>query len=286
MEEPMSEPRTYPEGVPCWVDIEQPDVDAAANFYSGLFRWIFNEVTPSGEPVRYLIAQLDGQDAAGIGAPSGPGDPARRSPAWNTYIAVANIDEAVARVEAAGGVITDPPSDAGEGGRNASCVDTGGAPFRLWQAKRRLGAQAVNTPGGWNFSDLHSADPTASIVFYSRVFGWIFDDVGFGTMIRQPGYGDHLAATSDPEIHERQSGVLVPPGFADAVGWLAPLENGQAPHWHVTFTVANRDESAAVAERLGAHILASDDNDWTRNARILDPQGAIFTVSQFTPPSG
>jgi hypothetical protein len=29
--------RTYPHGVPCWVDTEQPDVDAALAFYGGLF---------------------------------------------------------------------------------------------------------------------------------------------------------------------------------------------------------------------------------------------------------
>ncbi len=70
-------------------------------------------------------------------------------------------------------------------------------------------------------------------------------------VIRRPGYGDHLAATVDPGIHERQEGISAPPGFADAIGRLAPLENGH-DHWHVTFTVASRDESAAATERLGA----------------------------------
>jgi len=291
MEEPMNVPRRYPEGVPCWVDTDQPDLDAAADFYGELFGWTFSEATPPDATFRYVMAQLDGQDAAGIGAPSGASEsvasePATLSPGWNTYICVADIEQAVARVETAGGNVIGPPSDAGEGGRSASCVDSGGVPFRLWQPKRRLGAQAVNTPGGWNFSDLHSADPAASIAFYTSVFGWRFDDIGFGTMIRQPGYGDHLAATSDPGIYERQSAVMTPPGFADAIGWLAPLEDGEEPHWHVSFTVADRDKSAAVTERLGATLLSSTDNDWTRNARILDPQGALFTVSQFTPPAG
>jgi predicted enzyme related to lactoylglutathione lyase len=286
----MSAPRRYPAGVPCWVDTKQPDLDAAANFYGELFGWMFSEATPPDAAFRYLTAQLDKQDAAGIGAPSGTSESVANeaavvSPGWNTYVAVADIEQAVARVEAARGAIIDPPSDAGEDGRSASCLDSGGVPFRLWQPKRRLGAQAVNTPGGWNFSDLHSADPAASIAFYTSVFGWSFDHIGFATMIRQPGYGDHLAATCDPGIYERQSGVMAPPGFADAIGWLAPLEDGEEPHWHVSFTVASRDESAAVAERLGATVLSSTDNEWTRDARILDRQGALFTVSQFTPPS-
>jgi uncharacterized protein len=105
-------------------------------------------------------------------------------------------------------------------------------------------------------------------------------------MICQPGYGDHLAATSDPGIHERQSGDSVPPGFADAFGWLIPTADGERPHWHVTFTVADRDDSAAVAERLGATVIAKADSDWTLDALIVDPQRAVFSVSQYTPVSG
>ena len=35
--------RTYPHGVPCWIDTEQPDTAAAREFYGGLFGWRFEE---------------------------------------------------------------------------------------------------------------------------------------------------------------------------------------------------------------------------------------------------
>ena len=35
----MTDERSYPAGVPCWIDTEQPDVDAARHFYAGLFGW-------------------------------------------------------------------------------------------------------------------------------------------------------------------------------------------------------------------------------------------------------
>lgn len=165
------------------------------------------------------------------------------------------------------------------------CLDPFGVPFRLWQARKRLGAQVVNTPGAWNFSDLHAANPEASAEFYSKVFGWVFDDLGFATMIRVPGYGDHLAATIDPELHSRQADVNVPPGFADAIGWLSPLRSGEEPHWHVSFTVADRDKAANEAERLGGTVIGRIDSDWTREALIRDSQHAMFTGSQFTPAS-
>ena len=104
-------------------------------------------------------------------------------------------------------------------------------------------------------------------------------------MIRRPGYGDHLAATVDPGIHERQDAVAAPPGFADAIGWLATARPRRAAHWHVTFTVADRDDAAARGERLGGAVLATDDTDWTRTRVVRDPAGAVFTASQFTPPT-
>jgi uncharacterized protein len=276
--------RTYPTGVPCWLDLEQDDKDATLNFYGSLFGWTFENAMPPDLPGYYLIARLGGQDVAGIGMP----EPISTA-AWNTYIAVDDADAAAETVSRAGGRVTSEPQDAGPGGRWAGVLDPTGAPFRLWQARRRLGAQLVNAPGSWNFSDLHTDDPARAKSFYADVFGWEADELDFGdgegaTMWRRPGYGDHLAATADPDIHERQDGINAPPGFADAIGWLAQLQAEEAPNWHVTFAVADRDESLATALRLGATDLSGPiDTMWTRSAVVRDPQGAVFTLSQFAP---
>jgi predicted enzyme related to lactoylglutathione lyase len=153
--------------------------------------------------------------------------------------------------------------------------------FHLWQARRRLGAQVANQPGAWNFSILHTPDPDAVLPFYTAVFGWAVDaELGAG-MIRVPGYGEHLAATVDPHIHERQK--FAPPGFADVVAGVAQDADPAEAGWQVTFTVADRDESAATAQRLGAAVLSSADTPWTRDTVIRDPQGATLTMSQFAP---
>ena len=269
----MTAQRTYPAGVTSWIDLEVGDVDAAQEFYGGLFGWSFEQVTPPEAPARYLIARLDGQDAAGLA------ESAEGSAGWNTYVAVDDADAACASWSRRGTVVS-PPADAGEGGRAAAIADPAGVELALWQARRRPGVQVSNTPGGWNFSDLHAADPAASQAFYEQVFGWVFVDMGFATMIQVPGYGDHLAATVDPGIHERQASA--PPGFADVIGGLAPADE-LGPRWHVTFTVADRDATVADAERLGASVLSQGVDDWTRSAVLRDPQGAVFTASQFTP---
>ena len=139
----------------------------------------------------------------------------------------------------------------------------------------------TNAPGAWNFSDLHTDEPDPARTFYSDVFGWEFADVGFATMIRVPGYGDHLASTVDPGIHERQSGVGAPPGFADAIGWVTPVQPGDSPGWKVTFTVADRNDTAARVIELGGTVERTQEDDWTRTALVRDPQGARFTASQF-----
>ena len=282
----MADERTYPSGVPCWVDTEQPDPAAARHFYGTLFGWTFAEAMPPGAPGSYLIAQLDGHDAAAI-APS-----AEQHATWNTYIAVDDADEVVRVVTREGGAVAAPAQDAGQAGRSAAFVDPAGAPFRVWQPRRRLGAQIVNVPSAWNFSDLHTSDRAAARDFYGRVFGWESDDLDLGdgptaTMWRRPGYGDHLAATVDPDIHQRQAAISAPPGFADAIAWLAALDEGEVPHWHVTFAVADRDEMVAAAIRLGASDLRGPiDTAWTKAAIVRDPQGATFTLSQFAPPTG
>jgi predicted enzyme related to lactoylglutathione lyase len=276
----MSEPRTYPQGVTCWIDTEQPDLEAASRFYGALFGWTLTDAAPPGAPQSYLIATLDGQDVGGIAPASGG------AAAWNTYVAVDDADASAAAVTAAGGTVISPPWDAGPGGRAAVCTDPAGAKFRLWQARRRLGAQVTNTPGAWNFSDLYTPDPDAAMTFYAPVFGWRAVELGqgAGTMLQVPGYGDHLAATVDPGIYERQAAA--PPGFADVIGGVVVIGPGEPAHWHVTFTGADRDDSAAAAERLGATIVRSSDDLWTKNALVRDPHGAEFSISQFTPPDG
>ncbi|HEY5245082.1 MAG TPA: VOC family protein, partial [Acidimicrobiales bacterium] len=176
----MSQTRTYPPGVPCWVDTEQPDPGAARRFYGELFGWTFEDAVPAQAPGSYLIASLDGEDVAAI-APGTGG-------AWNTYMAVDDADAVVRSVSTAGGAVLSEPADAGDGGRAAACADPAGAAFRLWQPRNRLGAQVVNVAGAWNFSDLHTNDPAGAKDFYAALLGWEAAELDFGaTMWRAPG---------------------------------------------------------------------------------------------------
>ena len=210
----MGELRTYPHGVTSWIDIEQPDLAAGRAFYAGLFGWRISDAGPSDAPGSYLIASLDGQDVAALApTPAATANGIPTSPSTTPMPRRRRSWPMAAQLLA-------PPSDAGSAGRAATCADPFGAEFRLWQAGSRRGAQLANSPGAWNFSDLHTPDRDAAMSFYTPLFGWraVDLDQGAGTMIQVPGYGDHLAATVDPGIHERQASA--PAGFADVIGGL------------------------------------------------------------------
>jgi predicted enzyme related to lactoylglutathione lyase len=271
----------YPPGVPCWIDTGQPDPDAAARFYGGLFGWEFEDRRPPGAHDPYLVAQLRGLDAAAIGA-------APATPAWNTYVAVESADETAAKVRDAGGAVLTEPCDFGEAGRVCAVSDPSSAAFRLWQPRAHRGARTVNAPGAWNWSDLHTRDPEAAATFYGAVFGWQADPVDLGggnsAMWRLPGYGDFLEV-GDPRLRRGQAEAGTPEGFEDAIGWLLPLEGEDVtPCWHVTFAVDDTDATADRAGQLGGTLVVPPyDAGPVRAAILRDPQGAAFSISRYDP---
>jgi predicted enzyme related to lactoylglutathione lyase len=52
----------------------------------------------------------------------------------------------------------------------------------------------------------------------------------------------------------------------------------------VTFAVSDADAIAARAAELGGRVtVPPSDGPWVRMTVITDPQGAVFTASQFVP---
>jgi hypothetical protein len=283
-EDPMPERDGFPAGVPAWIDTIQPDPQAAASFYGGLFGWSFEDRLTDAGAGRYMVATLDGRSVAGISSPpSGP----EVSPGWNTYVGVENADASAAKVRQAGGVVTRGPVDIGDVGRAVSCADPAGAAFGLWQPGTVTGAQSVNVPGAWNFSELNAADEEGARHFYGAVFGWEADVVDMGalsgTMLRLPGYADFLEQF-DPGIRQRHADFGAPPGFSDCIGWILPLQAGETAHWSITFSVDDADVLASRATELGGQVVVEPfDVPPVRSAVLLDPAGARLTISAFNP---
>ena len=274
----VQEREGFPPGVPCWIDTQQPDRDAALRFYGAVFGWSFENHLQRGDRA-YDLATLDGHVVAAIG--SGPSD---TTATWTTYIGVDDVEAAVANVEAAGGTVVAPPLRAGSAGRLALVTDPTGANLALWEPGRRKGVERVNEPGSWNWSLLSTPDPAGAAAFYAEVFGWETElDAPGPKLVRLPGYADFLEQF-DPELRARHAAGGVPEGFSDAVAWILPSRG--AAFWAVTFSVADADAAAQAAEQEGGRVVSGPtDTEWTREVVLADPAGATFTASAFRPPS-
>lgn len=278
----MAERDGYIPGVPCWIDTSQPDPDAAAKFYQGLFGWACEDVMPADSPGNYFIARLRGGDVAAISSVAEGAPPVA---AWNTYVWVDSADETAAKVKDAGGKVLIEPFDVMEAGRMAGVVDPEGAALFVWEPNQHKGAQVVNEHGALNFNNLETRDVATATAFYGAVFGWrtLTLDGGFQAWTL-PGYGDYLER-DNPGLREGLQAIGVTGEFADVVATISPITERQsdAPaRWSVTFAVDDADASAKRAAELGGKVLAGPfDAPWVRMAVISDPQGATFIASQF-----
>jgi len=279
----MSERDGYIPGVPCWVDTDQPDPEAALPFYRGLFGWDFADVMPEGSDDKYFIGRIRGGDVAAVGSiPEG----APRVASWNTYIWVDSADDSASKARSAGGAVAVEPFDVMDAGRMAVLTDREGAAVCVWQHKNNKGAKVVNEHGALNFNGLATRDLEAAKAFYGAVFGWQTLDLPSGMMWTLPGYGDHLEE-STPGLRKQHAEMGAPDGFIDVVAAVNPIagdDRDMQPHWSVTFGVDDVDAAAAKVRELGGDVIDGPfAAPWVRMAVIRDPQGATFVASQFVP---
>jgi predicted enzyme related to lactoylglutathione lyase len=277
----MTQDRYMP-GVPCWADTSQPDPQAAAAFYAGLFGWELEEEMPPDSGAHYLAAKLNGGDVAAVSSIQEGAPPMAM---WNIYVWVESAEATAAKVRDAGGSVLSEPFDVFEAGRMAVFADAEGAVFCVWEPGRHRGATVVNEPGSVNFHDLHSRDLEKAKAFYGAVFGWTTLELGGpGAMWTLPGYGDFLEELY-PGTRARNEEYEAPEGFIDVVGSLQPVEGDAPPHWGVTFAVADADAAAKRAAELGGTVVVPPFSaPWVRMTVLQDPAGATFVASQFVPP--
>ena len=186
----MAERDRYIPGVPCWADTTQPDPDAAAEFYGGLFGWEFERLMPPGSAS--ATSRLDRRQARGGDQLGQAGGPRRRRPGTCTSGSRAPTRRPRRSATPAAAVVTEP-MDVMDAGRMATFTDPEGAAFGVWQPNEHRGAEVINEHGGVNFNDLNTRDVEAAKAFYGAVFGWeaLAMEGGFQMWIL-PGYGDFL----------------------------------------------------------------------------------------------
>jgi hypothetical protein len=241
----------WPTGTPCWVDYGATDLEAAKNFYAGLFGWEYTG--GDAEYGGYLNATRNGRQAAGLGPQMNPADP----PGWTTYFATDDADATVGRIREAGGTVVMEPMDVGPFGRMVIALDPQGNAFGLWQSREHTGVQIYNEPGALVWNEAQLDDPAAAREFYTSVFGFRYDEV--------PDAGGYTTFSTG--------------GYP--LGGLGGHQPGMPMGWLAGFSVASTDDTVASVEANGGKVtMAPMDTPWGRFAVVEDPWGAPFEVMQ------
>ena len=293
----------YIPGVPCWVDVSEPNPGAALGFYGGLFGWEFEDVMPSSSEDKYLIARHEATsssifDISGarrrgeVAAIRSIPDAAPPGAMWSTYFWVDSADEAASKVRDAGGGVVMEPFDFMDACRMAVFTDPEGAAFSVWEAKEHTGARLVNDPGALVFNGLNTRAVDGAKAFYGAVFGWQTGSIGGGAEgWTLPGYGDWLEREHHPQLRKQMAEAGAPEGFEDVVASIIPIADDQPDmpaHWSVTFATDDADATATKATELGGKVIVPPFNaPWStagytiRITVIGDPEGATFSASKF-----
>jgi predicted enzyme related to lactoylglutathione lyase len=107
-----------------WNELDTPDPRASGSFFSALLGWTRREID-AGRFGTYTLFQQEGKDVAGMMKPTIASP--RTMPAWQAYIAVADVDACARRVPLLGGKVVVPPHDVPEFGRVCQVADPSGA---------------------------------------------------------------------------------------------------------------------------------------------------------------
>jgi uncharacterized protein len=106
------------------------DPEAAAEFYSGLFRWDISQ--DATEPTAYWGISNQGRVNGGMmNLPEGSPAP----PHWLVYFTHTSVDDAVKTIEDGGGSVMVVPMDVPGGGRILVAMDPQGAAFALFTGR-------------------------------------------------------------------------------------------------------------------------------------------------------
>jgi len=163
-----------------WYELMTSDPAGAARFYGAVVGWtIAADRDPAAGDVDYrMIVRGDGGNAGGVLALNADMLAGGARPAWMGYLEVADVDAAVAAIEADGGAVHMPATDLPVG-RIAMVSDPQGAVFYVMDPIPPEGMEGMESDVfsvteaqhiRWN--ELATSDPGAAVAFYKKHFGW------------------------------------------------------------------------------------------------------------------
>jgi hypothetical protein len=268
-EAPGTATRPNPEGAYIWYELMTTDTEGAKAFYDAVVGWNFGEGAAEYQGYR-MINTADGGFAGGVLPLTQEMQQHGARPTWLGYIYVADVDQAVASIEQAGGKALMPAMDIPNVGRIAMVTDPQGAPFYVMKPIPPEGRE--NEPSdvfspdklgrcAWN--ELSTSDAAGALDFYTSQFGWEKGDVM------------HMGDAGDYQFIN-QGGQMIGAVFPATAGSF----KDEHPHWRYYFRVLSIAAAKTAAEQAGGTIKVGPMEVPGGDHIIIgtDPQGAEFAL--------
>lgn len=254
-----------PTGDFIWYELMTSDADRAKDFYDAVVGWNISGEGPPEYGGYRMINRSDGKFAGGVLPLTAEMQEHGAHPGWLGYIHVADVDQAVAAIERAGGkrlMTHDIPNV----GRIALVTDPQGAPVYVMKpippaadpdARSDVFDPKAEQRCGWN--ELSTSDPVAARKFYDEQFGWTSEQ--FMPM------GEH----GEYRFFEH-NGVTI--------GAVAKAMDGGRPHWRYYFRVPSIGRAKETVEAKGGKIAVGPMEVPGGDHIVIgfDPQGAGFAL--------
>ncbi len=257
---PLVEDQAAPQlpGKFVWHNLITNDGEAARTFYGELLGWKF-DVKKDG---RYSVITHRGHNIGGILDASKDEKPPK-SGRWLSAISVADLDESLAALDAAGGKQVDAPIDVSGVGRVVTIEDADGALLHLLASEHGDPPDVEPNAHTWLWHELLANHADRAVAFYEAVFGYQIEQLAD----RPSGDYRILVSAGAP-----RAGIIHNPFESTRSTWI--------PYLRV-------DDPAALAERVsalgGTVVLAPNPSLRDGNlALILDPTGAPIALQKWS----
>lgn len=231
-----------------WHELQTRDCARALHFYEAFCGWTTTDASTSNPRERHMCS-LNG---LAIGAVTTSQAPPHVPAFWLPFLAVADLDDTVARARTLGARVLRQPARLLGAGRSAVVVDPRGAVVGLRDAGAVASTESV--PGTFCWDELLTDEAESSAAFYAALTGCSIDALDLGPM------GTYRVLVSNGR---RIAGVMKHP------------ENVH-PHWLPYLGVRGVESETSRAVGLGASLYFAprDVPVAGRISGVDDPTGA------------
>jgi uncharacterized protein len=241
-----------------WYELVTPDLAASQEFYGAVAGWTAQRSTVLDQPYTWFMA--GDVPVAGMMETQPEGCAA----GWTGSIEVRDVDDAVARVTAAGGSVRLPPEDIPGMVRCALLADPQGASFGVFHglSGEAPPKPAPGAPGTMCWHELYAAGIDPAFDFYSGLFGWTrADSFDMGEM---------------GEYRVFAAGGMPTGGMMRKPDWF------EKPFWLFYITVDDIDAAASRVTGGGGRIMHGpmEVPGGSVILQCLDPQGTMFALNR------